>query len=64
MDETLALVAPGGIYFIDDLLPQASWPADHAPKVPRLIEQLKKRTDFAITQMNYATGVLIAARLA
>ena len=64
LDETLALVAPGGIYFIDDLLPQASWPADHAPKVPRLIRQLKERSDFAITQIDYATGVLIATKLA
>src|SRR5436190_14983648 len=37
LPEALALLAPGGFYVIEDLLPQPNWPADHAPKIPRLI---------------------------
>lgn len=38
LDEALALLRPGGVYVIDDLLPQAGWPEGHAPNVPRLIK--------------------------
>jgi predicted O-methyltransferase YrrM len=31
LDAALALLRPGGIYVIDDLLPQPNWPEGHAP---------------------------------
>jgi predicted O-methyltransferase YrrM len=31
LDQALALLRIGGIYFIDDLLPQPNWPEGHAP---------------------------------
>jgi len=43
LDATLALLRPGGLYVIDDLFPQPSWPAEHAPKVPRLVQMLRAR---------------------
>src|ERR1044071_4764335 len=46
LELALALVRRGGLYVIDDLLPQPNWPADHAPKVPRLVEALEARQDF------------------
>src|SRR5262249_50586006 len=46
LDETLALLRPGGIYVIDDLLPQPNWPEGHAPKVPALIGDLERRAQF------------------
>ena len=36
LDEALSLLRIGGIYFIDDLLPQTNWPEGHASKVTGL----------------------------
>ena len=35
LDSTLALLRRGGLYVIDDLLPQPNWPEGHAPRVRR-----------------------------
>jgi predicted O-methyltransferase YrrM len=64
LDETLALLRPGGIYLIDDLLPQPNWPEGHAPKVPALIAALERRTDFVTVRLAWASGVMIAVRMA
>ena len=37
LDEALALVAPGGFYIIDDMLPQANWPEGHDQKALTLM---------------------------
>jgi predicted O-methyltransferase YrrM len=62
LDETLALLRPGGIYAIDDLLPQPNWPEGHAPKVPILIEDLERRTGFVSVRLAWASGVMIMVR--
>ena len=55
LDEALALLRPGGIYLIDDLLPQLNWPAGHAPKVPVLIDSLEQRSAFVTTRLAWAS---------
>ncbi len=50
LDEALALLQPGGLYVIDDLLPQPTWDDDHAPKVARLIAELEQRADLQTVQ--------------
>ena len=62
LDEALALLRPGGIYLIDDLLPQSNWPEGHAPKVDALIERLERRTDFLSVRLAWASGLMIAVR--
>ena len=64
LDEALSLLAPGGLYMVDDLLPQPSWPEGHAPKVPNLIETLENRSELFVTQLDWATGLIIAGRKA
>src|SRR5262249_34042592 len=64
LDEALSLLRVGGIYFIDDLLPQPNWPADHAPKVPALINDLESRPYFEVTTLDWASGLMIAVRTA
>jgi predicted O-methyltransferase YrrM len=59
--DALALVRTGGFYVIDDLLPQASWPAGHAARVPVLIDQLEQQPGFVLTKMGWATGLIVAA---
>ena len=62
LDETLAMLNPGGLYIIDDMLPQPNWPEGHAAKADKLIENLEKRTDITITKQRWATGIIIATK--
>jgi predicted O-methyltransferase YrrM len=64
LDETLALLRPGGIYLIDDLLPQPSWPEGHAPRVPVLIRDLEQRSDLITVKLGWASGLMIVVRAA
>lgn len=62
LERALALLRVGGFYFVDDLLPQASWPAGHAPKVPLLIEQLERQHGFVATKLAWASGLMVLVR--
>jgi predicted O-methyltransferase YrrM len=64
LEEALALLRPGGIYVIDDLLPQDNWPEGHAPKVPALINDLERRDQFATVRLAWASGLLLVVRRA
>ena len=64
LDETLALLRPGGMYVIDDLLPQPNWPEGHAPKVPALIEDLERRGEFVTVKLAWASGLMVVVRVA
>ncbi|HXD15609.1 MAG TPA: class I SAM-dependent methyltransferase [Vicinamibacterales bacterium] len=64
LDEALALLRPGGIYLIDDLLPQPSWPEGHAPKVPRLIDDLERKSEFVSVKLAWASGLMMVVRKA
>lgn len=63
LDEALNLLKIGGIYLIDDMLPQPTWPADHPPKVAWLIETLSKRKDLRLTMMQWSTGLILAVKI-
>ena len=62
LDETLALLKPGGVYFVDDLLPQPNWPPEHPPKVAKYIETMRGRDDLICSWLDFSTGWLIAAK--
>ncbi len=64
LDEALSLLRPGGIYVIDDLLPQQSWPEDHAPKVPALIDSIERRGAFVTVRLAWASGLMLVVRRA
>ena len=64
LDEALSLLRPGGMYVIDDLLPQSNWPEDHAPKVPALIDNLEQRSGFATVRLAWASGLMLVVRQA
>ena len=63
LDEALRVVKTGGFYVIDDMLPQANWPDGHAVKVQGLIADLVARPDLEMTQMAWASGIVIAVVL-
>ncbi len=62
--EALALLRPGGMYVIDDLLPQSNWPDGHAPKVPALIADIERRDEFAVVKLAWASGLMLVVRRA
>ena len=63
LDLALSLLAPGAFYIVDDLLPQATWPADHYPKVPAFIEALAQRPELKLTRLAWSTGLIVAVRV-
>ncbi len=63
LDEALKLLKRGGIYLIDDMLPQPNWPDDHPPKVAKLIENLEKRQDLRLTTMQWSTGLMLGVKI-
>lgn len=62
LDEALALLAPGGLYVVDDMLRQPNWPEGHQPRVDALAARLKSHPDLATVALNWASGLVIAAR--
>ncbi len=62
LDQTLALLKTGGFYVIDGLLPQDNWPKGHQQKVNALIDRLNAKRGFALTHLDWATGVMIMVK--
>jgi predicted O-methyltransferase YrrM len=62
LDEALGLLRPGGIYLIDDLLPQSNWPDGHGAKVPVLINSLERRREFISARLAWASGLMVVVR--
>lgn len=62
LEEVLAMLNKGGLYIIDDMLPQSNWPDGHHEKAIRLINYLDQRDDLVITKQVWATGIVIATK--
>lgn len=62
LDQVLAMVKPGGLYIIDDMLPQPNWPEGHDAKAKTLLDILAKREDFVITAQAWASGIIVAVK--
>jgi predicted O-methyltransferase YrrM len=62
LDEVLGMVEKGGIYIIDDMLPQQNWPTGHAEKASQLLADLDNREDIVLTKMGWATGIVIITK--
>lgn len=62
LDATLRSLSAGGLYVIDDMLPQPNWPAGHGDNVDKLVADLESRDDLHIVKLAWSTGILIAAK--
>jgi predicted O-methyltransferase YrrM len=62
LDETLALLRPGGIYICDDTKPHPMWPPEHAVKIPPLMEALAARRDFRRVYIDWSSGVVVMVK--
>ncbi len=63
LEEALALLKVGGMYVIDDMLPQDNWPEGHDVKVEALVKELKARDDLHVVELAWASGVMIATKI-
>lgn len=62
LDKALALLKPGGIYVVDDMLPQPNWPDDHAPKAERLLADLQSLPGISSTFLGWSTGIVMCVK--
>lgn len=62
LDEVLNMLNKGGLYIIDDMLPQSNWPEGHHEKAILLEEILENRTDLVVTKQAWATGIIICIK--
>jgi predicted O-methyltransferase YrrM len=62
LEEVLDMLRPGGLYIVDDMLPQANWPEGHLEKAMRLIASLEARADLFFTGQEWATGIIIGVK--
>ncbi len=62
LDEVLAMLNKGGLYIIDDMMPQPNWPDGHHEKAIKLVDQLEKRNDLVLTKQVWATGIIVAVK--
>ena len=62
LEAVLGTLATGGLYIIDDMLPQPNWPDGHGNNVDKLVADLERRDDLHITRLTWATGILIATK--
>ncbi len=64
LDAALGLLTPGGLYVVDDLLPQPNWPDGHQARVEGLVTDLSARAELAVSLLPVGTGHLVATRRA
>lgn len=62
LEMALDLLEEGGIYVIDDLLPQDSWPDGHALKIPQLMETIENMHGFTSVRMSWASGLMLVVK--
>jgi hypothetical protein len=44
------------------MLPQPNWPADHAPQAAALRETLQALNGFAVTTLDWSTGLIVCVK--
>jgi predicted O-methyltransferase YrrM len=62
LDEVLELLNIGGLYIVDDMLPQPNWPEGHHLKAVEFVKYLERRKDLLLTKQQWATGIIIAVK--
>ncbi len=62
LDEVLERITKGGLYIVDDMLPQQNWPEGHQQKATDFVKRLESRSDLLLTKQHWATGIIIAVK--
>lgn len=64
LDAALYILKPGGLYIIDDMLPQSTWPEGHEVRVSELVKTLESKRELLLTKLNWVSGIIIATKTA
>jgi predicted O-methyltransferase YrrM len=62
LDEVLNMLNKGGLYIIDDMLPQPNWPEGHGQKAINLVKYLDSKEDLLLTKQVWATGIIVGVK--
>ena len=62
LEEVLEMLNKGGLYIVDDMLPQSNWPEGHQEKAINFVKYLENRSDLNLTKQNWSTGIIIAVK--
>lgn len=62
-EDAFDLLKPHGMYIVDDMLPQYTWPEDHGPKVDDLIKKFEGLANARVTKMNWSSGIVILTKI-
>ncbi|MDO8965873.1 O-methyltransferase [Algoriphagus sp.] len=62
LDEVLEMLNIGGLYIVDDMLPQPNWPEGHPEKAEKFVKKLESYPFLNITKLNWSTGIIVATR--
>jgi predicted O-methyltransferase YrrM len=62
LDDVLRLLEPGGLYIVDDLRPQATWPPGHQASVDALLSLTARLPGLLTVPLAWASGLLVGVR--
>lgn len=62
LDEVLEMLNKGGLYIVDDMLPQPNWPDGHQEKAINFVKYLEAKEDLLLTKQHWATGIIVAVK--
>ncbi len=62
LDEIMEMLKIGGLYIVDDMLPQPNWPEGHAEKAEKFVKKLESMHNLYLTKLHWSTGIIIATR--
>ncbi|MBF6370302.1 class I SAM-dependent methyltransferase [Nocardia puris] len=63
-DQLLSRLTPGGIWVVDDLLPQHTWPADHQARVDQLMREIGDETTLLLSVLDWDSGLIVGTKRA
>jgi predicted O-methyltransferase YrrM len=56
-------LAPGGLYMVDDLLPQPTWPDGHQSRVDDFLDTIEAEPELVVSRLHWDSGLVIAAKV-
>jgi predicted O-methyltransferase YrrM len=62
LDDALRLVRVGGLYVVDDMLPQPNRPDEHPAKVAAFLERVGSHPELHVSMLAFSTGLIVAVR--
>jgi predicted O-methyltransferase YrrM len=63
-DLTLSMLAMGGFFVGDDLLPQPKWLATHPARVEKFRSEIADESTLTVTMLDWGSGIALATRVA